>query len=140
MSGLVWLTWRPAPLIPIVFPGGRDGPGNAGERFDEARRHLDSGRWREAVGACRDVRHAVEGELGADQDERVFQITASRQRLDPSALAFLDSTWAGLALLTNQASHEKTGDLDHLPIGPAEALAAVRLTAVLISYLRGAAV
>jgi len=86
------------------------------------------------------VRHAVEGELGADQDERVFQITASRQRLDPSALAFLDSTWAGLALLTNQASHEKTGDLDHLPIGPAEALAAVRLTAVLISYLRGAAV
>lgn len=124
-------------LIPIAFPRSEDGPGNSGERFDEARKHLDSGRWREAVRSCRDVRHAVERELGASKDQRVFAVSAAQRRLDPSALAFLDSTWAGFAELTNQASHEKTGDLDYLPIGRAEAQAAVRLTAVLISYLRG---
>lgn len=104
--------------------------------FDDAQRDYDAGRYRECVGKCRDVRHAVEQHLGATKAQPVAAVVAAQLALPPDAAerTFLDDAWKALGDVTNSAHH----------IGPAGApsysAAAARtclfLTATLLDYLR----
>lgn len=102
--------------------------------FDAARRDYDSGRYRECIQKCRDVRHAVEQHLGATgKNNPVADRVAARLGLPPDdpRHTFIDQTWQGLAALTSQAHH-----IAHLDLSSAaDGRAALLLTASLLDYL-----
>jgi len=78
--------------------------------FDAARRDYDLGHYRECVQKCRDVRNAVEHQMGASRQHPVADTLGDRLGLPPDApqRAFLRNVWAGFADLTNAAHHQST--------------------------------
>ncbi len=124
-------------LIEITLPvGGGPLPVSVVSMFDDAQRDYDAGRYRECVGKCRDVRHAVEQHLGATKAQPVADVVAAQLALPAGAAerTFLDGAWKALGDLTNSAHHIGTTG------APSYSAAATRtclfLTATLLDYMR----
>ncbi len=124
-------------LIEIAVPvAGGPLPAGVVSMFDDAQRDYDAGRYRECVGKCRDVRHAVEQHLGATKAQPVADVVAAQLSLPAGGAeqTFLDDAWKALGDLTNSAHHIGTAGV------PAYSAAATRtclfLTATLLDYLR----
>src|SRR5207244_7682667 len=75
--------------------------------FDEARRHYDEGRYKDAIKSCRDLRYAVEAALGAVKGRRVAAVVAEQRKTssDGPLYKFVDGVWTALVDLTDDASH-----------------------------------
>lgn len=123
-------------LIEIAAPiGGGPLPESVVSMFDDAQRDYDTGRYRECVGKCRDVRHAVEQHLGATRAQPVSDVVAAQLSLPAGAAerTFLDDAWKALGDLTNSAHHIGPAGV------PAYSAAATRtclfLTATLLDYM-----
>lgn len=101
--------------------------------FETALRHFDLGLYREAMASCRDVRTAIERELGATEANPIGNVVA--QRLGWGAgmpqQALLNAMWNAFRIVTNEAHH--------LPGGPrlleSDARACLHLTSVLLEYV-----
>jgi len=124
-------------LIEIAVPvGGGPLPASVVTLFDEAQRDYDGGRYRECVGKCRDVRHAVEQHLGATKAQPVADVVAAHLSLPAGAAerTFLDDAWKALGDLTNSAHH--IGPTGVTSYAAAAARACLFLTATLLDYMR----
>lgn len=121
-------------LVEVALPAsGGPLPDGMVKHFDAARKDYDSGRYRECVQKCRDVRYDVEGAVRADTGMGVADGVARKVGLDMKGPehAFLDTCWKALADLTNAANHLKD------EFGAPDARACLILTAVVVEYLEG---
>ncbi len=101
--------------------------------FDAARRDYDLGNYRECIQKCRDVRSAVEHQLGAIRQHPVADVLGDRLGLPPDApqRAFLRNVWTGFADLTNAAHHQSTVQ----GLLRADAHVCLLTTALLLEYI-----
>lgn len=120
-------------LVAVRLPGPDTVPTSSiFQRFDRARVDFDAGRFREAIGHCRDLRNGIEQQLGATRADPVAVKVAARvgwERGDPRC-RYLDGSWQALAVLTNDARH---ADGDRLTAS--DARATLLHTAVMVEYL-----
>lgn len=103
--------------------------------FDSACRDYDNGRYRECLQKCRDVRHEIEGLLGANRKkagERVADrlVQAGLMRADSTQWRFLDGVWGATASLTSDAHH-----IAELTFTAQEARVGLLITAVLVEFV-----
>lgn len=100
--------------------------------FDEARLALDAGRFRDAVGACRDVLETIERDLGAKSGHLETALAAQLAVPVTSPLvALVQGSWKSLTQITNRASHPA----DSAWFARVEARTTLMLTAVLLEAL-----
>ncbi|MGH2364967.1 MAG: hypothetical protein ACRDHX_09995 [Chloroflexota bacterium] len=123
-------------LIEIRLPSG-DGPlpSQIAELFDGARREHDSGRYRECIQKCRDVRHLIEQHLDAQgkPGSRVADVIAAsnHESFGDSQRQFLDGLWQACAALTSSSHH-----LDPVTtFSAADARTCLLVTAQLVEYI-----
>lgn len=100
--------------------------------FDAARSDLDNGRGRECVQKLRDVRYALEQQLGASKADPVAMKIAAHRGLKPDApqVRYVDALWRALADLTSDSHHDTS------PVPAMDARSALLFTAVLLDYVR----
>ena len=121
-------------LIEVALPR-RGGliPDSAIDFFETALRHFDVGLYREAMESCRDVRTAIERELGATEANPIGNIVAQRLGWDTGIpqQTLLNAMWNSFRIVTNEAHH--------LPGGPrlleSDARACLHLAAILLEYV-----
>lgn len=119
-------------LVEIALPrSGGVVPGEVIPHFDAARRDYDSGRHRECIQKCRDVRTLIEKHLGASKGHPVGDAMADLAGLPlpQDQRRFLNQCWIALVDLTSAAHHQ-------VVYSTADARACLLLTAVLLEYLQ----
>lgn len=119
-------------LLAVRLPKGGPLPGQVVSLFDEARRHYDEGRYKEAIKSCRDLRYAVEKSLGATAGTRVAAVVAARKKAsaDGPLYKFVDGVWTSLVNLTDDASHPELKTFARV-----DARACLLLTATMVEAL-----
>jgi hypothetical protein len=119
-------------LIAVRLPSDGPLPKEVVRLFDEARRHYDEGRYKDAIKSCRDLRYAVEAALGAVKGRRVATVVAEQRRTssDGPLYKFVDGVWTALVDLTDDASHP-----DLKVFTRVDARACLLLTATLVEAL-----
>ena len=119
-------------LVAVRLPKGGPLPAQVVLLFDEARRHYDEGRYKEAIKSCRDLRYAVEKSVGATSGTRVAAVVAARRKApaDGPLYKFVDGVWTSLVNLTDDASHPELKAFSRV-----DARACLLLTATMVEAL-----
>ena len=121
-------------LIEVALPRG-DGPlpQQVIAFIDQARNDYDSGRFRECVQKCRDVRNAVEHHLGATKAHPVGAVIAHKvgAQFSTDHQGFVDQLWVALLNFTNSGHHLNTASLVTAP----DAHACLVITAALVELI-----
>jgi hypothetical protein len=120
-------------LVAVRLPATNRALGDAGvAAFEDARVAYDSGEYRRAVQACRDLREAIERQLGAVEGARLADRVAERLGWpeDSPAKELLDNLWKALSDVSSAANHHRGRQL-----AAADSRLAILLAASAMEYL-----
>jgi hypothetical protein len=92
-------------MVAVRFPSGGSTTAPIVQRFDEAVREYDAGRYEQALGKLRKLREAVEKSFGAVGSRPLADIMAERRGWTQSQVASFDRVWKALIDITNESVH-----------------------------------
>jgi hypothetical protein len=110
--------------------------GITAERFDEAIREFDEGRYADCIATCRDIRYGWEQALEATKQRPIAKVVAE-QLSWPDAdwhYLLLDKLWAAFADISN-VPHHSVKTPQPLPITAVDAKLCLQLTLTLSEYI-----
>jgi hypothetical protein len=123
-------------MVELTLPPSLPDTGNAGARWDEARRAFHAQRYNDSIAACRSLIRAWNGQLGATSKKHLADIVAEQcgWPTDDPRRALLDAIWQGLIDVAN-APHHQEDQAVAFEASPADAELHMLMTAVVSNYV-----